>query len=183
MVGQGGKLVGEGDFDALRLAGQRQSLGGSLDVRTLPRAAERLADDGPVPLAWRIAGTSDAVGRPALEVALEGRVPLECQRCLRVFSWPVQQRTLLLLARDEAELARLDDIDEHEVLLAAAPLAVRTLVEDELLLTLPYVPRCGEARCEGAPVDAAPAVARAPTAFAALAGLHAPATKKQKRSN
>jgi uncharacterized protein len=149
MVGQGGETVSEGDFDALVLAGQRQALGGSVDVRTLPRAAERLADDGPVPLAWRIVGTSDAVGRPALEVALEGRVPLECQRCLRVFSWPVQQRTLLLLARDEAELARLDEIDEHEVLLAAAPWRC-TLVEDELLLTLRTRAAVRDGRCEGA---------------------------------
>ena len=59
MVGQGGETVSEGDFDALVLAGQRQALGGSVDVRTLPRAAERLADDGPVPLAWRIVGTSE----------------------------------------------------------------------------------------------------------------------------
>ena len=51
---------------------------------------------------------------------------------------PVAQRTLLLLARDERELARLDAEDhEHEVVLADAPLDPLTLVEDELLLTLP----------------------------------------------
>jgi uncharacterized protein len=183
MAGQGVNAGGDGGFDALVLAGQRQRLAGVLDARTLPRAEERLAGVGAVPLSWRIAGAADALGRPALTVDLEGSVPLECQRCLREFSWPVKQRTLLLLARDEQELARLDDVDEHEVLLAAAPVETRALIEDELLLSLPFVPRCGDGQCAGPPVDEAPPPPRAPTAFAALAGLQDPATKKQKRRN
>ncbi len=54
---------------------------------------------------------------------------------------------MVLLARDERELARLDEEDEHEVVLAASPLDAATLVEDELLLTLPFVPRCERAEC------------------------------------
>jgi len=181
MAGRGANAGSEGDFDALALAAQRQQLAGALDARTLPRAAERLAGAGPVPLEWRIVGTTDALGRPALAVVLEGSVPLECQRCLRVFSWPVKQRTLLLLAGDEDALAQLDESDEHEVLLAAAPQEPRALVEDELLLTLPFVPRCGEGQCEGAPVDDASPQGPAPSAFAALAGWQNPGQKRQQR--
>ena len=78
---------------------------------------------------------------------LDGEVPLECQRCLRTFTWPVAQATVLLLARDERELARLDADDAHEVILAAAPLVAMTLVEDELLLTLPFAPHCDRPDC------------------------------------
>ena len=74
----------------------------------------------------------------------------------------------------------LDDDDEHEVVLAEAPLEALTLVEDELLLTLPFVPRCERADCASTPMSIAePAVDAAPTsAFAALAGLQRDTAKK-----
>lgn len=182
MVGQGAiKGGGRGGFDAFQLVRQRQEFGGVIDARTLPRVVDRLAGAEAVPLAWRIAGTADASGRPAVAVAIEGGVPLECQGCLQAFTWPVQQRTLLLLARDEAELGRLDALDEHEVVLASAPLDARELVEDELLLTLPFAPRCTRTDCGVQPADA-PAE-RAPSAFAALAGVRAPDAGKRRRGS
>jgi len=87
------------------------------------------------------------MGRPALAVELDGTVTLECQRCLGPVEWPIVQRTELLLARDEAEAARLDSQSESEVLIAAASLDTRTLVEDELVLVLPFVARHPEGSC------------------------------------
>jgi uncharacterized protein len=146
----------DGRFDGRGVAARRAELSGRVEAATLDRVAELLAADGGDSwVDWRITGSADAGGRPALEVSLRGAVPLTCQRCLRAFRWPVEQTTLLLLARDERELARLDGEDhEHEVILAAKPLEAVELVEDELLLTLPFVPRCPEAGC--------PAVAPAP---------------------
>jgi uncharacterized metal-binding protein YceD (DUF177 family) len=66
---------------------------------------------------------------------------------------PVRQSTMLLLARNEADLLHLDEISEHEVVLANAPLDPVTLVEDELLLTLPFAPR-HEASCDPASAPA-----------------------------
>jgi uncharacterized protein len=157
----------DGSFDAFELAARGGTLEGTVDVADLQRAADSLAPgDGRV--AWRIAGSADPVGRPALEVALTGTVPLECRRCLESFAWPVAQRTLLLLARDEGELARLDEGDEHEVVLAAAALEAAALVEDELLLSLPFAPCCDRAACAG---EAAAAPAPVASAFGALAAL------------
>ena len=48
------------------------------------------------------------------------------------------------------ELARLDDASEGEVLLADRPLEPAMLVEDELVLTLPFAPR-HEGECPPAP--------------------------------
>ena len=135
-----------GSFDAYKLVAQRLGLEGVVDAVGLPRVADQLAE-GAADVAWRISGTTDALGRPALEVSLDGAVMLECQRCLRPFAWPVAQRTLLLLARDEREQARLDADDQHEVVAAAAPLEARALVEDELLLTLPFAPHCERGDC------------------------------------
>ena len=141
-----------GRFDGLGVAARRAELSGQVDAAALARVADLLsAEGGDSRIDWRITGSADAGGRPALEVSLRGAVPLTCQRCLRPFRWPVEQTTLLLLARDERELARLDGEDhEHEVILAAKPLDAVELVEDELLLTLPFVPRCPESGCPAA---------------------------------
>jgi uncharacterized protein len=178
---QAAKAGGErGGFDAFQLVRQRQSFGGVVDARSLPRLADHLAGGDAVPLAWRIAGTEDGAGRAAVRLELDGEVPLQCQSCLQPFSLPVRQQTLLLLAHDEAELARLDEGDEHEVVLAAGLLDARELVEDELLLTLPFVPRCGGTDCLASPAAAGAEVRRAPSAFAALAAAKVPATRKRK---
>jgi uncharacterized protein len=133
-------------FDAYRLAREREALGGTVDAATLPRLSDRVGDAHAL-IEWRIEGIADAMGRPALAVELDGTVTLECQRCLGPVEWPIVQRTELLLARDEAEAARLDSQSESEVLIAAASLDTRTLVEDELVLALPFVARHPEGSC------------------------------------
>jgi uncharacterized protein len=173
-----------GTFDAWDVALRQASFAGRIDATQLPRTADRLAPEAKVAdVAWRITGTADAAARPALEVRLDGEVPLLCQRCLAPFSWPVAQRTLLLLARDERELDRLDAEDEHEVMLAAEPIDTAALIEDELLLSLPFVPRCDRAECVESPRGAdgaAPAGARS-SAFAALEGLQSGTTEKKRK--
>jgi len=106
----------------------------------------------PSPMDWRIEGTVDAMGRLALAVALDGVVTLECQRCLEAFDMAISQRTQLLLAHDEAETARLDAESDDEVLLAATALDPQTLIEDELVLALPYIARHPDDSCELPPV-------------------------------
>ena len=131
---------GSGKFDAFRLVRERGSLSGDLDAVLLPRVAERLIEDA-APVKWRIEGSADPLGRPALTIEVDGVLPLECQRCLDVVHWPVSQRTELLLAHDEGEMARLDNDSELEVVLADGPLDPVVLVEDELVLATPFAPR------------------------------------------
>ena len=166
-----------GHFDGFGVAAQQAIIAGHVDATALPRVADLLAEGATdADIGYRIAGSADASGRPALEVTLTGVLPLTCQRCLQPFRWPVQQKTLLLLARDEQELARIDDEDhEHEAVLANAPLDAVELVEDELLLTLPFVPRCPEAECLAVRVGpAGAATAPAASAFGVLAELKVP---------
>jgi uncharacterized protein len=172
----------DGSFDAFDVATRGLLLSGTVDGFALPRVADRLTE-GAASVAWQIAGAVDALGRPALEIVLDGAVPLECQRCLRTFSWRVAQRTLVLLARDDRELARLDGDDAHEVIVAAMPQDALALVEDELLLTLPFAPRCDSDDCatvtaSGVSAESAVDPAARHSAFDALAGLKVgPASK------
>jgi DUF177 domain-containing protein len=147
-------------FDAFRLAASQGELKGTIAPDTLERLEDRLPDatadgtgDSKGRIAWSIRGAADEQGRPAITVSIEGTVPLECQRCLGLLDQPVRQSTTLLLARNEADLLHLDEISEHEVVLANAPLDPVTLVEDELLLTLPFAPR-HEASCDPASAPA-----------------------------
>jgi uncharacterized protein len=178
----------EGRFDGFNVAARSAVIEGRVDAAMLPRVADMLSPESRgVDLAYRIAGSADANGRPALEVSIKGSVPLTCQRCLQAFVWPVDQRTLLLLARDERELARLDEEDhEHEVVLAGAPLDSVELVEDELLLTLPFAPRCPDEICPALNDDRAGANREAPvkpSAFDALAPLQSESATKTRRRN
>jgi uncharacterized protein len=143
---------GSGKFDAFRLAAERGVIEGTLDAVALPRVAERLVEER-APVRWRIEGSTDALGRPALALALEGELPLECQRCLGAYRWPVAQQTQVLLARSEAELAALDNDSELEVVLAAAPLDPAELVEDELVLAMPFAPRHPDGACAAAALN------------------------------
>lgn len=160
-------------FDAFGLVARRGHLEGTVDPLDFDRIQDVLGEDeGGVPeasIAWRIAGETDGLGRESLAVTLDGEVPLECQRCMRVFVAPVHHATSLLLAHDEKELAYLDENDEREVILAAGPLDPLEVIEDELVLTLPYVPRCERADCDAD--DAAQPGTDRPSPFGALAGL------------
>lgn len=122
-----------------------------MDPFDLDRVHDSLGDEeGEIPpsnVHYRLQGEVDTLGRSVLNIALEGEVPLQCQRCMRLFFWAVHQRTAALLAHDDKELAYLDDNDEREVLLAAVPLDPLEIIEDELVLCLPYVPRCERPDC------------------------------------
>ncbi|MCC6197380.1 MAG: DUF177 domain-containing protein [Burkholderiales bacterium] len=131
-----------GTFDAFRLARDRGVLEGTLDVGASERLADRIAEgqETAARIAWCIEGTTDAAGRPALAIEITGDVPLTCQRCLTPLALPVSQRTVAVLAKSEADAEMLDADSEEEVLVADHPLDPAELVEDELLLTLPYAP-------------------------------------------
>jgi uncharacterized protein len=127
-------------FDAFKLVARGGELSGTIDPMRLPRLGGQVAEAGGS-IAWRIRGADDGHGRPALTVTVEGDVPVTCQRCLGTMRQRVAQETVLLLARNEAEAVRLDDASEHEVILASAPVEALAVVEDELLLSLPFAPR------------------------------------------
>jgi uncharacterized protein len=133
-------------LDAFQLARERGVAEGTVDAHELPRVDDVLGD-GPAQIEWRIEGTTDSAGRLALAIDIQGAVPLTCQRCLEVFEWPVDRRTSVLLARDERELAALDGDSDAEVVLAGTPVEPLALVEDELVLALPFAPRHPEDAC------------------------------------
>jgi DUF177 domain-containing protein len=129
------------DVDPLRMVERAEEMSGEVDVRSLELASESLVEGtAPVPVAWRIAGTRSEEGRGALVLTLQGSLPFTCQRCLETFAWPLQQETRVLVARDDAELKALDEVTDDEVILGSEQVGAHVLVEDELLLSMPFAP-------------------------------------------
>lgn len=136
-------------IDSLRFAETAGRMSGEYSLQELSRLHDVLAClDGS--LQWRLEGGREA-GRPVLRVGVEGQLTLVCQRCLGPYALCLKIEAVLPVARDEAELARWESEDPMLDGLVADPhLDVRDLVEDEVLLSLPAIPRHPAGRCKRA---------------------------------
>ena len=82
-------------------------------------------------------------GQPEVWLHLEvsAGISLECQRCLRPAAKTLAVGRSLRFVADEAAAAELDAEMDDDVLVLTRALNLQELVEDELLLALPIVPR------------------------------------------
>jgi uncharacterized protein len=133
------------------------------------------ADTPPAAVRWQAAGALRPVagGPPEVWLHLHAQtvVMLECQRCLQPLALPVEVDRRFRFAAGEDEAARLDEESEDDVLALSHAFDLPALIEDELILALPLVPRhdvCPEP-LPMAPADTAEEEAAHP--FAALAAL------------
>jgi len=155
-------------IDSLEFARTGETLRGSLPLPGLTRLRDSLFDTVGV-VDFEVKGGQDARGRPILTLAMHGMLHLQCQRCLGAIEHPLQVlNTLLLVTAGESAAGNLDEVD-LEWVEASGNLDVATLVEDEILLSLPYSPRHEEGACKQA--GTAEADGAAASAFARLAAL------------
>ncbi|OGA51872.1 MAG: hypothetical protein A3G25_21915 [Betaproteobacteria bacterium RIFCSPLOWO2_12_FULL_63_13] len=124
-------------IDGLQFARGAETLKGSLDLSWLPRLAEMRCVIQC--LSYELRGRTDVQGRCWLQVSGDGALTLECQRCLKPVTFPLAFRAELLLAESEREIEAADD--EFDRVLASKAMHVDRLVEDEVILALPMVPR------------------------------------------
>ena len=107
-----------------------------------------------------------------LYLRAEAAVALECQRCLSAVATPVSIDRSLLFVPGEDAAAALDAESEQDVLALNRDLDLLELIEDELLLSLPIVPR--HAECPQPivlPADEGDEAEKASHPFAGLAAL------------
>jgi uncharacterized protein len=141
------------EFDPLRLDVQEfaraaASLQGQWALASMPRLAasqhEEVAAHGRE-VAWSVTG--ERVERTGAEAQtwlhLEARttVALECQRCLRPIEERVETERSFRFVAGESQAEALDADSEEDVLAMTRTLDLRELIEDELILALPLVPR------------------------------------------
>lgn len=165
-------------IDSLKFAADGGHITGKLALTSLPRLADVLVR----PAGWLhcdlvgLRETGDA-GKPGLHLRVSGRLGLCCQRCLAEvdFECAIDSRLLLALpgesdvdAWPEGEL-EAEWLDECDTIPASREMSVLTLVEEEVLLALPIVPRHADCLL---PVAMEAGIEESePSPFAALAGL------------
>ena len=103
-----------------------------------------------------------------LELSVKADMPLVCQRCIKPMPFKLDETSRIVLFADDESLdaAMLAD-DELEGILTEKELDVRELVEDQILMALPFSPRHEE--CGNVPL--AQINQDKPNPFAVLAGL------------
>lgn len=109
-----------------------------------PKAPPRSGADLTRRVRWRATGSHRPVGgenQVWLHLVADADVILQCQRCLQPLDEAVRVDRHFRFVADEDTAAALDDEIEDEVLALPKSLNLRDLVEDEMLLALPLVPR------------------------------------------
>jgi uncharacterized protein len=166
-------------FNPLRLdvepfARERGHLEGAWPLESLDRV-QSLPADMPRVVSWLADGEHRPVAGGDDELWLRLRadttVTLPCQRCLGPVDLRLEFDRAFRFARDEAAAEALDAELEDDVLALTRTLDLRALVEDELLLELPLVPRHVECPGGGLPLAAEDDGAVPASPFAALAAL------------
>lgn len=165
--------------DPWHLADQGRVLAGSYALYEMPRLAPLLADaDGEA--SFRLGFERDGDRRAVVRLAVDAVLSLTCQRCLEPMAHEVHSRGVLGIVASIEEAERLPD--SYESLLVMED-GVRPLdiVEEELLLAVPAVPR-HEANCvPSGPTERSAGRANDGAAsaspFAVLAGLRGRSTE------
>ncbi len=133
------------DVAAFALAGAQ--LRGAWPLSEMPRLTQdaQQGADPPADVQWAVRGERRLVAgdedRVLLHLQVDASVQLVCQRCLQPVTVPVQVRTTLRFVRDESLAEKLDEDSEEDVMALSATLSLPELIEDELILALPVVPR------------------------------------------
>lgn len=150
-----------------------------LSVSQLPRVMALLT--GPSePVAVEMQFARDARGFVRLTGRVQATLPLTCQRCLTSVETLIESQLDVYLLRQEANAERLDEADDY-VVVGDERCAIYDVLEDELILSLPVVPRhevCApDVMAQLAAVQTAvaePEMPRRDNPFDVLAGLKKP---------
>ncbi len=125
---------------------------------------------------WTLQGERSPHGKRFLHLDVSARPILVCQRCMQPFVYPIDSHTQLEVVTNAAALEEDSegddlDIDAPDRILAQASQPVLDLVEDEFILSLPYIPRHDYACVEYEVQEPAQGADKKPSPFAALAAL------------
>ena len=136
-------------IDGFQFASAGSTQQGTIPAGAFPRLRDLLASEAGE-VAYEMQGLPDERGRPSLRLRLRGLLQLRCQRCLEPMSFEVGHEGVLVLAATQADIdADPKDTSAPDRVLAGKQMPVLDLVEDELLLAVPYAPR--HERCAAAP--------------------------------
>ena len=147
-----------------------------LPTQVLPVNTESRESPADGQVRWSVRGERTQHGKRYLHLDVSARPVLVCQRCMQPFVYEVESSVQLEVVTHQAALDEDTDtedldIDAPDRILAQQSQPILDLVEDELILSLPYIPR-HEYTCVQYEDQASPDRAdKKPSPFAALAAL------------
>lgn len=128
-------------IDVDRAAQARRVFAGRLRLAAMPRLVDLVDRPGAGDeIGFELALRRDEQGVARIEVHVAGQVPMTCQRTLRRYWQEIDSRSSLALIEDEALVDGLPE-DLEAKLVPDGRLRLADVVEDELVLALPLVPR------------------------------------------
>ncbi len=128
-------------IDGLQFTQSEQSLSGSFVIKDLSRLRESVASDAGE-IQFHIKGKQPKLGKPVLEIDITGRVELQCQRCLQNLTHGLDIHSRLALVKKESALpATEEEPEDVDTIVSSPEMNVAQMVEEEILLSLPMIPR------------------------------------------
>jgi|SRR5690349_12973491 uncharacterized protein len=123
------------------LVGTETALDFSIPLAELPRVSRELTStEGEARGHVRF---SRQLGQAVADLEVDAQPEVVCQRCMQPMRWPVKVKSRVALVSDYDAADRVPE--EMEVFLVEGDsVSVRDLVDEEVMLALPNVPRHGE---------------------------------------
>ena len=140
------KTFAPGRLDVAAFAQAKASLSAHDSIQKYERLAQELrAPEADLTIDWQADGEQrsavDGSRRPALHLRAQATLPLTCQRCMGEVRVPLAVDRHFVFVPDEDTAAALDDESDDDVLAIAPDFNLQALIEDEVLMALPLVPR------------------------------------------
>lgn len=138
-------------IDPLDLARSRIRLRGSYPLSAMPRLAEYSPSDQAlirIDLHFRPEG--DATARLSGEITTE--LKLRCERCLGPLTLPLNIKPIIFFEKSAAGSRGKQSTDEEQsdlrdIIALEGPVDLKDLVEDEILLAIPMIPKHDSEQC------------------------------------
>ena len=151
--GKAGGLIDPHAFDIFEFARSGRQAAGALRVSQLPRMLNEVPADAPdrdTLFTWQAEGSTQPelqddgteAAQPYLRLAVHGAAWLECQRCLTPYeqAFDIEATYRIVATEAQAEEFPLDE-EELDVIVGSRQFDLAGLIEEELLLSLPLVPK------------------------------------------
>ncbi|HSH72795.1 MAG TPA: YceD family protein [Methylophilaceae bacterium] len=127
-------------INSIEFARKALEIHDTIAVSQFPRLHDALSSHESV-LDWQLLGDVSE-GKPVLHLQVRGALELTCQRCLEPLKFDLNVSSDFIIVANEAALPpEGEDVDEQDYLVADAQMQVAELIEDEVLLALPYSPK------------------------------------------
>lgn len=128
------------EIDPFRLAQTGLKLDGQLPLATMPRLTKSLqSNEGLIDV--KMAFDMDEIGTPYMRGEFTTSVSVLCERCMESMMLDLDVDCLLAMVSSERKVEGLAEQYDPWILEDSDPVLLSTVIEDELILSLPLVPR------------------------------------------